>query len=367
MWRRWSNGESLTAIARAVDRNPGSVYGYLVHAGGIAPATRRRSHRHLSAVEREEISRALGAGRSLRSVAQSLRRPPSTICREVQRNGGRERYRAGAADSRAWERARRPKACKLATNPRLCRVVASKLQLEWSPEQIAGWLRQRFADEPEMQASHETIYRSLFVQARGVLKKELRRHLRTQRKLRRSRKSSTAGQGRGQIVDAVAISERPAEATDRAIPGHWEGDLIAGARNSHIATLVERRSRFTMLVKVAGKDTDSVVTALSREVRKLPSELRQTLTWDRGTELARHKDFSVATDVRVYFCDPQSPWQRGTNENTNRLLRQYFPKGLELSTFSQAELNKIARRLNERPRKTLGYKTPADMFRAALH
>jgi IS30 family transposase len=283
------------------------------------------------------------------------------VSREVHRNGGREAYRAHAADRRAWRRARRPKPFKLETHGRLRRVVASKLQLEWSPEQIAGWLRRRSSDD-SMTVSHETIYKSLFVQARGVLNKELRRHLRTRRRLRRGRQASTKGQPRGQIIDAVTIRERPAEASDRAIPGHWEGDLLSGAKNSHMVTLVERRSRFTMLVCVSGKDTEAVVSAMVREVRKLPTSLRRTLTWDRGMELARHKDFSVATDVQVYFCDPQSPWQRGTNENTNRLLRQYFPRGMDLSGLSQADLNKVARRLNQRPRKTLGFKSPAEVF-----
>lgn len=361
MWTRWRDGESLTAISQALDRKPGSVYGYLSQAGGIAPSPRRRSRVHLTGDEREEISRRLCAGHSLRSIARVLNRSPSTISREVARNGGRGRYRAQLADSSAWERSRRPKRCKLARNARLRRLVASKLQLEWSPEQIAGWLQQQYADK-EMHVSHEAIYRTLFVQARGVLKKELRRHLRTRRKMRRSKKATTAGQQRGQIVDAVSIVDRPPEAADRAVPGHWEGDLLAGAGNSHIATLVERRSRFTMLVRVAGKDTQSVVGSLSRQICKLPAELRRTLTWDRGTELARHKEFTVATDVQVYFCDPQSPWQRGTNENTNRLLRQYFPKGMGLSHLTQGDLNKTARRLNQRPRKTLGFKTPAEVF-----
>jgi len=361
MWRRWRDGDSLSDISRVLDRKPGSIYCHLTQAGGFAPAPRRRNPRHLSAAEREEISRGLSAGCSLRSVAKALGRAPSTVLREVRRNGDRGAYRAHAADAQAWARARRPKPCKLGIHPRLRRVVASKLQLQWSPEQIAGWLRERSC-RPEMNVSHETIYKSLFVQSRGVLNKELRQHLRTRRKLRRSQHASTRGQPRGQIIDAVTIRERPAEAADRAVPGHWEGDLLSGARNSHIATLVERRSRFTMLVHVDGKDTESVVTALIRQVRKLPSELRGTLTWDRGTELARHKDFTVATDVQVFFCDPQSPWQRGTNENTNRLLRQYFPKGMDLSGLSQADLNKVARRLNQRPRKTLGFKTPADIL-----
>jgi IS30 family transposase len=317
-------------------------------------------------LEREEISRGLGRDESLRGIAVRLNRPASTISREVERNGGSSRYRAVEADSKAWSRARRPKVCKLELEARLQRCVAFKLSQNWSPEQISGWLEQRYPDDERMRISHETIYRSLFIQARGVLKKELQAHLRTRRKMRRSKKSSTEGQQRGQIIDAVPISERPAEVEDRAVPGHWEGDLISGSKNSHIATLVERHSRFTMLVKVAGKDTDTVVAAVKKQIIKLPTELRRSLTWDRGTEMAAHKDFSVATDVKVYFCDPQSPWQRGSNENTNGLLRQYFPKGIELSGYSQAELNKVARQLNERPRKTLGFQTPAHILHTEL-
>jgi IS30 family transposase len=240
--------------------------------------------------------------------------------------------------------------------------VARKLRLEWSPEQIAGWLKRRYPDRQELQISHETIYRSLFIQARGVLKKELVRHLRTRRTMRRSKRASTEGQPRGQIIDAVSIRERPAAVEDRAVPGHWEGDLLAGAQNTHIATLVERRSRFTLLVRVKGKDTQTVVRALSKHVGTLPAELRKSLTWDRGMELAAHAAFTIATNVQVYFCDPQSPWQRGTNENTNRLLRQYFPKGTVLSTYSQGDLNRVARRLNQRPRETLKFRSPAEVL-----
>ena len=239
-------------------------------------------------------------------------------------------------------------------------VVAEKLAADWSPQQIAGWLRLTYPDNPAMHVSHETIYRSLFVQSRGVLKKELVAHLRRRRTMRRSQHASTAGQQRGQIVDAVSIRERPAEVEDRAVPGHWEGDLLPGAGNSHVATLVERQSRFLMLVRVPGKDTTSVVRALARMVKTLPRGLMSSLTWDRGTELAAHRTFTIATNVRVYFCNPQSPWQRGSNENTNGLLRQYFPKGTDLSTYGQPDLNVVAKRLNTRPRKTLGYETPAD-------
>jgi IS30 family transposase len=316
--------------------------------------------------EREEISRGLSAGASIRQIAIAIRRSPSTVSREIKRHGGPARYRAAEAESQAWDKAQRPKLCLLARHRKLQEVVARKLQLDWSPQQISGWLKVHFADDGRMRVSHETIYRSLFIQARGVLKRELLDHLRSRRVIRRAKNASTAGQARGQIVDAISIRERPAQIEDRAIPGHWEADLITGSKNSHIATLVERGSRFTMLVKVNGKDTASVVTALSKQVRKLPAELRRSLTWDRGMELAEHKRFTVATDVQVYFCDPQSPWQRGTNENTNGLLRQYFPKGTDLSQYSQADLNKIALRLNQRPRKTLGFHTPADKLEASV-
>jgi IS30 family transposase len=298
----------------------------------------------------------------MRRIALLIQRSPSTVSREAARNGGWRRYRASEADLCAWDRSRRPKPCRLANDRRLQKIVAKKLSLDWSPEQISGWLKRRYPGSQKMQISHEAIYRSLFVQARGVLKKELVGHLRTRRMMRRSKKASTRGQLRGQIVDAISIRERPPEIEDRAVPGHWEGDLLAGSSNTHIATLVERKSRFTMLVKVDGKDTETVVRALTKQVRRLPSELRKTLTWDRGMELAAHKEFAIATDVQVYFCDPQSPWQRGTNENTNRLLRQYFPKGENLSGWRQAELNQIAARLNRRPRKTLDFRSPAEIL-----
>jgi IS30 family transposase len=359
LWARWRQGQSLSEIGRALGKHAASIFGVVAQRGGIAPSIRRRGSEALTLSEREEISRGIAVGTSIRKIAATLQRSPSTISREIRRHGGPGKYRAADAESRAWDYARRPKPCLLACHGRLQRVVSGKIQLDWSPEQIAGWLKVQFADDESMRVSHETIYRSLFVQARGVLKRELIDHLRSRRIMRRAKDSSTKGQPRGQIIDAVSIRERPAEVEDRAIPGHWEGDLISGSKNSHIATLVERRSRFTMLVKVKGKDTASVVTALTKQVRKLPVELRRSLTWDRGMELAQHKRFTVATDVQVYFCDPQSPWQRGTNENTNGLLRQYFPNGTELSQYSQADLNKIARRLNQRPRKTLGFCDPA--------
>jgi IS30 family transposase len=366
LWQRWRRGQSLSEIGRALGKAPASVFGLVRARGGLSPAPRRRSPRALSTVEREEISRGLSRGVPLRQIAARLGRAPSTISREVRRNGGAVRYRAAKADTLAWRRARRPKPSKLALQARLQRCVALKLSENWSPEQISGWLEQRYQDDDRMRISHETIYRSLFIQARGVLKKELQGHLRSRRKMRHGKQATTKGQPRGQIIDAVSIRQRPSEVEDRAVPGHWEGDLITGSGNSHIATLVERRSRFTMLVKVRGKDATSVTKAVKMKMLRLPAELRRSLTWDRGTEMAHHKAFSVATDVKVYFCDPQSPWQRGTNENTNRLLRQYFPKGTELSQHSQIELNRVARQLNERPRKTLGFRTPAETLHAAL-
>ncbi len=362
VWRRWKSGQSHSDIGRALGKHPASIHGVVAANGGIVPLPRRRSRRALGWEEREEISRGVAAGASMRMIAAALERAPSTVSREIARNGGRARYRANVADEAAWGRARRPKRCRLATDLRLRRVVSDKLRLKWSPEQISGWLRREYPHAGNMQISHETIYRSLFIQARGALKKELVAHLRTRRIMRRSKKASTRDQPRGQIVDAVSISERPAEIEDRAVPGHWEGDLIAGSKNTHIATLVERQSRFTMLVKVESKDTETVVRALIKQVRRLPVQLRKSLTWDRGMEMARHKEFSIATDFKVYFCDPQSPWQRGTNENTNRLLRQYFPRKTDLSPFSQADLNRIALQLNQRPRKTLNFGSPAERF-----
>ena len=316
----------------------------------------------LSLAEREEISRAAVIGHSIRSIAARLGRSASTISREIERNGGRIGYRANAADQAAWDRAHRPKQCKLVENRPLARVVSDKIRARWSPEQIAGWLRQTYPGDESWQVSHETIYRSLFIQARGALKKELLEHLRRTRGMRRSRHHTQKTEIHGQITDAVSISERPASVEDRAIPGHWEGDLMFGGRNSQIATLVERQTRYLMLVKLAGKDTETVVNALIKNARKLPQELYKSLTWDRGKELAAHKRFTLATDIKVYFCDPRSPWQRGSNENTNGLLRQYLPKGIDISSYSQAKLNAMARQLNERPRKTLGYQTPAEMF-----
>ena len=366
LWARWQRGESLKAIGRAFNKPSSSIYFQLARHGGIRPAPRRRSKLALTPVEREEISRGIAAAESARSLARKLGRSPSTVSREISRNGGYDRYRASSADETAWERACRPKRCKLATNPQMREAVVRKLRGNWSPEQIAGWLKSAHPGDEANQVSHETIYRSLFVQARGVLKKELVQHLRSKRTIRRSRSADANGDRRGQIADMVSIRERPAAVEDRAVPGHWEGDLLSGSKNSHIATLVERHTRYVMLVKVDSKETQAVVSALIKQAKKLPNELYKSLTWDRGKELADHRRFTLATDIAVYFCDPQSPWQRGSNENTNGLLRQYFPKGTDLSVHSQAHLNKVARQLNGRPRKTLAFQTPADRFNACV-
>lgn len=366
LWERWKKGETLSDIGRALGKAPGSVFGVLRLGGGIYRHPRRRSERSLSLAEREEVSRGIAAGRSMREIARCIGRAPSTVSREINRNGGRRRYRAAVADEAAFDRARRPKTCKLEQQPRLQRIVAQKLSLEWSPEQIAGWLKRTYPDDELLHVSHETIYRSLFIQTRGVLKRELIKHLRSRRRMRHGKQFTTKGQPRGRIIDAVSIHERPPTIEDRAIPGHWEGDLIAGSANTHIATLVERQSRFTMLLKLDGKDTQTVVSALIKHIKRLPVELRKSLTWDRGSEMAQHKQLTIATNLKLYFCDPQSPWQRGTNENTNRLLRQYLPKKTDLSIHTQAELNQIARKLNQRPRKTLGYQTPAEKLQESV-
>ena len=366
VWERWARGETLKAIGRVFGKPSSPIRGQLSPYGGIRPAPRRRSKLALTLSEREETSRGLAAEQSARSLARLLGRAPSTVSREIRRNGGYDRYRAALSDEAAFIRARRPKRCKLAGNAQLRQTVARKLKQDWSPQQIAGWLKQMHPEDESKRVSHETIYRSLFIQSRGAFRKELTGYLRSKRTMRRSKRASSHGDGRGQITDIVSISERPASVEDRAVPGHWEGDLLAGSKNTHIATLVERHTRYVMLAKIPSKDTETVVNALIKQAKKLPTELYKSLTWDRGKELADHKRFSLATNINVYFCDPQSPWQRGSNENTNGLLRQYFPKGTDLSVHSQAHLNKIARRLNERPRQTLGFQTPADRFNACV-
>jgi IS30 family transposase len=362
LWERWRAGDPIGRICRVLSRPNRTVADELDRTGGFSPRLRKRAKRSLSPSEREEISRGLAEQRSLRSIARALRRSASSISREVRRNGGARSYRAGRADERAWQRARRPKLCRLARHPRLCECVAQKLQLQWSPQQIAVWLVRSYPADQSMWVSHETIYRTLFVQTRGALKRELTAHLRSRRKRRGSRHADGSGARGGSIVEELTIRERPAEALDRAVPGHWEGDLLCGSQGSQIATLVERHSRFVMLVQMPDKNSVRVAQALARKIKTLPKELRRSLAWDRGIEMASHHHFTLATNVKVYFCDPYSPWQRGSNENTNGLLRQYFPKGRDLSGYTQAELDAVAERLNGRPRQTLGWQTPAERF-----
>lgn len=363
LWRGWKSGLSIKEIGESLGRRGCSVLWVLRRDGGFEPRTRRRASRALRIDEREHISRGLAAGLALREIARRLGRAASTVSREIARNGGRQAYRAAEADARAWQHASRPQPCLLARRPRLRNWVAERLQRDWSPRQIAIGLTRSFPHDGSMRVSHETIYRSLFVQARNVLKKELLGHLRRGGYMRRPRANVI---GHPAIVDGISIHQRPAEVEDRAVPGHWEGDLLMGGASSQIATLVERHSRYVMLVKVQSKDTVTVTQALASRIGQLPTELRRSLTWDRGSEMAAHKEFTVATDVKVYFCDPHSPWQRGSNENTNGLLRQYFPKGKDLSNVSQAELNRVARLLNERPRETLNWLTPLEALRATV-
>ena len=366
IWDRYQQGDALKAIGRSFDRSSSSIHGLLARTGGIRPRERQRASQALSLAEREEISRGLVAGLSIRAIADQLDRAPSTVSREVSRNGGVQSYRATSADQNAWDRSERPKVCKLVQNRPLCRKVEVKLRRKWSPEQIAGWLKIEYPGDEWNQVSHETIYRSLFIQARGAFKKELQAYLRSKRSIRRARTTTLKDDGVGGMPNAVSIRERPASVEDRAVPGHWEGDLIEGSNKTCIATLVERHTRYVMLAKLENKRTETVVNALIKQAHKLPSELYKSLTWDRGTEMTGHQRFTLATDIQVYFCDPQSPWQRGSNENTNRLLRDYLPKGTDLSIHSQKELNWIARELNERPRKTLDYETPAARFNACV-
>jgi IS30 family transposase len=366
LWERWKQGQSISSISRALERKTkGGVQRIVVVHGGIAPSARRRAAWTLELGEREEISRGIAAGLAIRAIARCLGRSPSTISREIARNGGKQAYRATRADKKAWERALRPKRCRLACSEQLRWLVTQKLAMQWSPQQIAGWLRREYPGDPGMRISHEAIYRSLFIQSRGVLKKELTAHLRTRRQMRLAKGAQTRT-GQGQILDMISIRERPAEAEDRAVPGHWEGDLLAGANDTNIVTLVERHSRFTMLVKLARRDSATVVAALAERISTLPEELRRSLTWDQGKEMARHRSFTIATDLQVYFCDPRSPWQRGSNENTNGLLRQYFPRTTNLALVSQDQLDAVAMKLNQRPRKTLDFETPADRLHRVL-
>lgn len=358
-WSLWRQGYGFSEIARELNSKPGTIFGIIQAHGGDLVPIRSRSKKHLTLSEREEISRGLAQGHSIRQIACHLSRAASTISREVKRNEGTNTYRASTADREAYKRALRPKQCQLVSCLKLCEFITAQLEAKWSPQQISGWLARYCPGDDDMQISHETIYKSLYVQSRGVLKKELMSHLRSGHKMRHTKQHTTRGdRGTIRTVKGLSINHRPPEVDDRAVPGHWEGDLITGSKNSHIATLVERQSRYTILAKLNGKDTDSVIAALVREMGKLPMHLRKTLTWDRGMEMAKHQDFTIATEMKVYFCDPKSPWQRGTNENTNRLLRQYFPRKTPLAHYSQEELSAVAKQLNERPRKTLDYQSP---------
>ena len=365
VWDRWQGGEAMRSIARRLGRESSSVRTLIEDTGGVRPAPRRRSPRCLSLTEREEISRGVAAGESLRHIAHRLGRSASTVCREVARNGGRDGYRALGADRAAWQRACRPKTAKLAANTRL-RVVEDKLAQWWSPQQISGWLRDTYPGVKEMRVSHETIYLSLFVQGKGALRHELTRCLRTHRAIRRPR-TKRAPTGKGQIVDPVMISERPAEVEDRAVPGHWEGDLLMGKRMTAIGTLVERATRYVMLFALPdGNTAEAVRIALAATIQRLPEHLWRSLTWDQGKEMAQHAQFTIDTGIQVYFCDPRSPWQRGSNENTNGLLRQYFPKGTDMSLLTQEDLDAAAHSLNNRPRQTLGWMTPSQKLAQVL-
>ena len=366
VWARWRQGDSLRLIARRLGKRGPSVRAFVLQTGGVQRHPPRRAPRCLNMADREEISRGVAAGESCRQIAVRLGRAPSTVSRELIRNGGRHRYRAQAADAAAFRRAQRPKAAKLVTQPQLRAVVEAKLALRWSPEQIAGWLPLAYPQDPVMRVSHETIYLSLFMQSRGALRRELQRYLRTGRAMRYPR-GKRLPQGRGQLRDTLHISQRPAEAADRAVPGHWEGDLVFGRRPSAVGTLVERHSRYVRLFPLPnGFTAERMRPELTTAILRLPQQLRRSLTWDQGREMAEHLRFTVDSGVQVYFCDPRSPWQRGTNENTNGLLRQYLAKSADLGQFDQAALDTIAAELNGRPRQTLGFKTPSQVLAEAL-
>ena len=358
-WKLWRQGLGFSDIGRVLDAKPGSIFTLLRVSGGYPPTSRTRSQRHLSLNEREEISIGIALGKSIRQIAQSLSRSPSTISREIARHGGSKKYRATHADAAAWNNAKRPKQYKLALHSILKEIITEKLELKWSPEQISGWLRITYPDNTEMWISHETIYKSLYIRSRKLLDSALMNNLRSGHKMRQSLRHSTRGdRGTIRIVKGLSIHQRPSEIEDRRVSGHWEGDLITGSGNTHLATLVDRKSRYTLILKLRGKDSSSVTSALIDEFNRMPIILKKSLTWDRGMELAKHHEFTKHTGVPVYFCDPQSPWQRGTNENTNRLLRQYFPKKTCLKKYSQEQLNIVSKQLNDRPRKVLGFNTP---------
>ena len=366
LWGGWARGETMQHLSRALGCPRSTVWWEITRRGGMAPRAWQRAACALTAAEREEISRGLVAGESLRSMARRVGRAPSTISREIRRHGGGQEYRASQAEATACQRARRPKPGRLVAHRRLRQLVDRKLRADWSPQQIAVWLVTTFPDDPALHVSHETIYRTLYCQARGALKRDLVAHLRRQRGVRRPRAAARTRDGRGLLLETVSIAERPPSADTRAVPGHWEGDLLMGNRGSQIATLVERQSRFVLLVRLPAATSTRVVTALARCVQRLPAALRQSLTWDRGKEMAQHARFTMATEMQVYFCDPYSPWQRGSNENTNGLLRQYFPKGFDFRAVTQRQLDVVARKLNTRPRHTLGWNTPAAVLEAIV-
>jgi len=367
IWDMREAGVPVKRIAEHLGRQNCSVRKFIATTGGRRPSARERCALRLSVAEREEISRGLAAGLSIRTIARGLNRSPSTICREVNANGGQAKYRALPADLGAQRRALRPKRAKLAQCRRLRRVVERKLEARWSPQQISGWLAERYPLDPEMRVSHETIYQSLFVQSRGALRKELHACLRTGRAMRRAKAYTKGGVGQGQIRNMVMISERPAEVADRAVPGHWEGDLIFGKKMTSIGTLVERHSRYVILLKLPnGHGAPAVRAAMTKRILTLPAQLRRSITWDQGKEMAEHVQFTIDTGVQIYFCDPKSPWQRGSNENTNGLLRQYLPRSSDLSQCTQRELDAIARSLNTRPRQTLSWMTPSQAFANAV-
>jgi transposase, IS30 family len=367
IWDMREAGVPVKRIAKHLGRQNSSLRKFIADHGGTRPSGRERSELRLSLEEREEISRGLAAGLSIRAIATGLERSPSTVCREVNANGGRRSYRALQADRGAEKRALRPKRAKLSQCRRLRGTVERKLEALWSPQQISSWLAETYPDHPEMQVSHETIYQSLFVQSRGALRKELHSCLRTGRAMRRAKAYTKGGVGQGQLTNMVMISERPAEVKDRAVPGHWEGDLIFGKRMTTIGTLVERHSRYVILLKLPnGHGAEAVRKAMTKRILTLPAQLRRSITWDQGKEMAEHVQFTVDTGVQIYFCDPKSPWQRGSNENTNGLLRQYLPRSSDLSQCTQRELDAIARSLNTRPRQTLGWMTPSKAFADAV-
>lgn len=359
----WKQGAGFSDISRVIDAKPGSIFTILRDSGGIKPEKRKRSVHHLTLEEREEIRAGLSAKMSIRAIARKLNRSPSTVSREVNRNKGRRWYKAVDADRRAWSQAKRPKACTLALNEELKELVVQKLKLNWSPEQISGWLKASMPRRKSMHVSHETIYKTLYVRSRKTLPHKLASHLRRSHKMRHSKNHSRSGdRGTINIVNGVSIQQRPKHIEKRSSIGHWEGDLVTGSGNTHIATLVDRKTRYTLILKLAGKDSNSVNNALQEAFTRLPVSMKKTLTWDRGMELAKHAEFTRVTGIPVYFCDPQSPWQRGTNENTNSLIRQYFPKKTCLAQHSQHKLDMVAAQLNERPRKVLKFKTPKEMM-----